>query len=49
MWAQGFSEVGESVVVDPAQMNHSGVKNDDGFPGIRHRYLLCPIAFLLVY
>lgn len=37
----------ESVVANPAKMNHSGVKNDDGFPGIRNRYLLCPMAFLL--
>lgn len=37
----------ESVIADPAKMNHSGIRNGDGFPGIRNRYLLCPIAFLL--
>lgn len=37
----------ESVVADPAKMNHSGIRNGDGFPRIRNRYLLCPIAFLL--
>lgn len=37
----------ESVVADPAKMNHSGIKNDDGFTGIGNRYFLCPFAFWL--
>lgn len=36
-----------SEVDDPREMNNSGIKNDGGFPGIRNRCLLCPIAFLL--
>lgn len=35
------------LVADTRKMNNSGVKNGGGFPGIRNRYLLDPIAFLL--
>ena len=30
----------ESVVADPANMNHFGIKNGNGFPGIRNQFLV---------